>query len=448
MRRPSKTARVSCGASWYHEFTCTDSVSSRRLSLPDERLLVLVMRWWIPCALLFVTALIVTLVTTPLARIIATRLGAVDKPSKRRINKVAIPRMGGIAIFLALVCCAALQLYGTKHLGWPTVLTPWRYSTVNYPMLGLSFLVIFLTGAIDDVVQLKPLAKLTGQVLAAIIAVCSGLTVGTIMNPFGPGEVILGWLAYPITIVYLVAYVNIINLIDGLDGLASGITLISSCTLFYMASLSGRLDAAAIAISLAGATLGFLRYNFNPASIFLGDSGSLLLGFTRGTVSLLNVTRVAGLTTIIVPLVISFVPIMDTFSAIIRRKRAHVSVGQADKGHIHHRLIQDGYNQRQAVLFMYLWTAMLSVGAIIMTQIEVVPRICVFCVLIGASFAFAAHLHLFDPVLLHHYNPKSGEDELVSPEDPAFAVEQAKIEERHEEQREDFIDRLIHHDEK
>ena len=162
--------------------------------------------------------------------------------------------------------------------------------------------------------------------------------------------------------------------------------------------------------------------------------------------SLLNVRRVAGLTTIIVPLVISFVPIIDTFSAIIRRKRAHVSVGQADKGHIHHRLIQDGYNQRQAVLLMYLWTAMLSGGAILMTKIETTPRIIVFCVLIGASFGFAAHLRLFDPVLLHHYNPKSGEDELVSPDDPAFAVEQARREEKSEERREEFVDHLLHRD--
>lgn len=409
------------------------------------------MRWWIPYASLFATALVVTLVTTPLARLIATRLGAVDKPSKRRINKRTIPRMGGIAIFLSLIAVVILQYMGTMHLHWPIVFMPGRFSIYNYPMLGLAFLVIFMTGALDDVFQLKPLAKLAGQVLAASIAVAAGLTVGTIMNPFGPGELVLGWVAYPITVVYLVAYVNIINLIDGLDGLASGITFISCCTLFVLANLAGRRDAAALSIAVAGATLGFLRYNFNPASIFLGDSGSLLLGFSLGTISLLNVRRVAGLTTIIVPLVISFVPIVDTLSAIIRRKRAHVSVGQADKGHIHHRLIQDGYDQKQAVLLMYLWTAMLSVGSLIMTQIETAPRIVVFCILIGASFAFAAHLHLFDPVLLHHYNPKSGEDELVTPDDPAFAVEQERREEHREERREErheAISDLLHHDDK
>lgn len=378
--------------------------------------------WLIPFVCLFATALVVTLVVTPLAGKLAWRVGAVDKPNRRRINTHTIPRMGGIAIFCALALCVAVQYFGTTLLGWPTVLLPLRTMTVSYPLLAVSFLIIFLTGVIDDVRQLRPLAKLAGQALAAIIAVAGGLTIGTIVNPLG-GVFTLGWTTYPLTVAYLVAYMNIINLIDGLDGLASGITFISCMTLFSMALLSGRLDAAALAISVAGATLGFLRYNFNPASIFLGDSGSLLLGFALGTISLLNVTRLAGLTTIIMPLVISFVPIVDTLSAIIRRRRAHVSVGHADKGHIHHRLIRDGYNQRQAVLLIYAWTALLCVGAVLMTQVEVLPRILIFCALIGISSALAARLKLFEPVLRHHYNPKSGEDELVTPDDPAFSEE-------------------------
>ena len=141
-------------------------------------------------------------------------------------------------------------------------------------------------------------------------------------------------------------------------------------------------------------------------------------------------------------------PIVDTLSAIIRRKRAHVSVGHADKGHIHHRLIQEGYNQRQAVLLMYLWTGILCAGAVFMTQIPTTFRIAVFCVLIGVSFGFAWHLRLFDPVLLHHYNPKSGEDELVTPDDPAFAMEKERAEERSEERREEFVDHLLGKDER
>lgn len=422
----------------------TSASQARARSCGFGRLPVLV-EWWIPYVCLFVTTLVVTLALTPLAGKLAWELGAVDRPSKRRINKKATPRMGGVAIFVALIAAVAVQYVGTTQLGWPVVLLPGRFMTVNYYMLAASFLVIFLTGAIDDVFQLKPLAKLAGQVLAAGIAVAGGLTVGIIVNPLG-GEFSLGWAAYPITVIYLVAYVNIINLIDGLDGLASGITFISCMTMFLMATMSGRLDAAALAISAAGATLGFLRYNFNPASIFLGDSGSLLLGFSLGTISLLNVTRMAGLTTMILPLVISFVPIVDTLSAIIRRKRAHVSVGHADKGHIHHRLISDGYNQRQAVLFIYAWTTMLCAGAVLMTQVETMPRILIFCVLIGVSFAFAAHLKLFEPVLRHHYNPKSGEDELVDPTDPAFAVEEQKAERKAEKRREQVVDALLGHE--
>ena len=384
-------------------------------------------------ASLFVTALVVTLVATPLARIIATRLGAVDKPSKRRINKRTIPRMGGIAIFLALVAAVAVQIMGTRWLGWPSVLTPGRFSTVNYPLLGVSFLVIFLTGAIDDVMQLKPLAKLAGQVLAAVIAVMAGLTVGAIVNPFAPGEIMLGWLAYPITVVYLVAFTNIINLIDGLDGLATGICGIASFTMFSVAVLSGRIDAAALSIALFGSCLAFLRYNFNPASIFLGDSGSLLLGFALGSISLLNVSRTAALTSLIIPLIVAGVPIIDTFSAIVRRKRAHISIGQADKGHIHHRLIQEGYNQKQAVLLIYAWCIMLSAGAAAINQVEVPIRVLIFTVLAIGSAAFAKHLHLFEPVLRHHYNKRTHEDELVTPDDPAFKQEEQAAEERKEE---------------
>lgn len=397
---------------------------------------------WNLYVVLFLTTLVVTLAATPLARVIATKLGAVDKPSKRRINKRTVPRMGGIAIFLALMVAAVVLWVGTTYLAWPVTIVESRFSRINYPVLALSFVVIFMVGAIDDVFSLRPRYKLVGQILAACIAVAGGLTVGVIVNPFAHAEVSLGWLAYPITVIYLVAYVNIINLIDGLDGLASGVTFISCITLFFLATLSGRMDAAALSIALAGATLGFLRYNFNPASIFLGDSGSLLLGFSLGTITLLNVTRVAGLTTIIIPLVVSFVPIVDTLSAIIRRRRAHVSIGHADKGHIHHRLISEGYDQRQAVLLIYGWTALLCLGALVMTQVEVGPRIAIFVVLIGASAWFAMHLNLFEPVLLHHYNPKSGKDELITPDNPAFEDEMAAQTEAHEEHREELVEHV------
>ena len=385
---------------------------------------------WIPYLCLFLSALAVTLLTTPLARRIAVALDAVDMPNPRRINKVPVPRMGGIAIFLGIVAAFVAQYVGTLCFGWPAVLVPSPKLQVNYWMLVAAFLVIFLTGVIDDARSLLPWQKLIGQVAAATIAAAGGLVIGAISNPFARGVIDLGWLAYPVTVVYLVSYTNIINLIDGLDGLAAGISGIASVTMFALSVLGHRPDAAALSVAVAGASLAFLRYNFHPASIFMGDSGSLTLGFALGTVSLLSVTRFAGLTTIIVPLVIAAVPIIDTFSAIVRRLRGHVSISHADRGHIHHRLMAEGFDQRQSVLLMYAWTALLCVGSVVMTQVSTWPRIVVFCVLLGASMVFARHLHLFEPVLLHHYDPRTGEDELVTPADDAFEEEAEKLHER------------------
>lgn len=387
---------------------------------------------WIPYLCLFAASLAVALAATPLARRIAVALDAVDYPSARRINTRPVPRMGGIAIFGGIVAAFVVQYLGTTYLGWPAVLVPSPKMQINYWLLVLAFLTVFFTGLLDDYRSLTPLQKLVGQVVAAVIAVAGGLVIGDISNPFAPGFVSLGWFAYPITVIYLVSYSNIINLIDGLDGLAAGISAIASLTMFALSVLAGRLDAAALSVAVAGSSLGFLRYNFHPASIFMGDSGALTLGFALGVSSLLSVTRIAGLTTIIVPLVIAAVPIIDTFSAIVRRLRGHVSIGHADRGHIHHRLMEEGFDQRQAVLLMYAWTALLCVGSLIMTQVGTMPRIAIFCVLLVVSMLLARHLHLFEPVLLHHLDPKTGEDELVTPADDAFEEEAERQLHEHE----------------
>ena len=375
-----------------------------------------------------------TLLLTPLAKRLAIRFDAVDYPSKRRINKRPIPRLGGLAVFAGLAVACILQVAGTILWDWPSALVPHPSMAINYPMLAISFLMIVITGTVDDIVSLSPKMKLAGQLLAACVAAASGLLIHVIVNPFSTGaEIQLGWLAYPITVIYLVAYTNIINLIDGLDGLACGISAIAGASMFLFAVLAGRSDAAALSIALIGSCLAFLRYNFNPASIFLGDSGSLLLGFALGSISLLNVSRIAALTSLALPLIVAGVPILDTFSAIIRRKRAHVSIGQADKGHIHHRLIQEGFDQRQAVLLMYGWSAILSAGAAAINQVTVWWRVVIFAALVACSVAFALRLHLFEPVLRHHYNPKTRRDEIVTPDNPAFAEEARAAHEEHEE---------------
>lgn len=365
--------------------------------------------------LLFLVALLATLLATPLAKCIAQRLGAIDKPDERRINKVPIPRMGGIGIALGLVAAVAVQVAGTKLLGWPTVFVPhMQLQGVDYKLLTVAVVIVFLTGAIDDVRNLKPRQKLLGQVLAACVAAASGLVIGNVANPFTAELIPIGWLAYPITVVYLVAFTNVINLIDGLDGLAAGITAISCVAMFYLSYEAHQIDAAVLACILAGCCLGFLRYNFNPASIFMGDCGSNMLGFLLGVIALLGVNRVAAATTLIVPLVIAGVPIIDTFAAIVRRRRGHTAISQADTGHIQHRLIKQGFDQKQAALMIYGWSILLAAGAIIMTKVALPLRFVVFILLVGVSAVFIKKLHLFEPVLLHRYNPKTHTDEIVS----------------------------------
>ena len=365
--------------------------------------------------LLFLVALLATLLATPLAKYIAQHLGAIDKPDERRINKVPIPRMGGIGIALGLVAAVAVQVAGTKLLGWPTVFVPhMQLQGVDYKLLTVAVVIVFLTGAIDDVRNLKPRQKLLGQILAACVAAASGLVIGNVANPFTAELIPIGWLAYPITVVYLVAFTNVINLIDGLDGLAAGITAISCAAMFYLSYEAHQIDAAVLACILAGCCMGFLRYNFNPASIFMGDCGSNMLGFLLGVIALLGVNRVAAATTLIVPLVIAGVPIIDTFAAIVRRRRGHTAISQADTGHIQHRLIKQGFDQKQAALMIYGWSILLAAGAIIMTKVALPLRFVVFILLVGVSAVFIKKLHLFEPVLLHRYNPKTHTDEIVS----------------------------------
>lgn len=367
--------------------------------------------------LLFLVALLATLLATPLAKCIAQHLGAIDKPDERRINKVPIPRMGGIGIALGLVAAVAVQVAGTKLLGWPTVFVPhMQLQGVDYKLLTVAVVIVFLTGAIDDVRNLKPRQKLLGQILAACVAAASGLVIGNVANPFTTELIPIGWLAYPITVVYLVAFTNVINLIDGLDGLAAGITAISCAAMFYLSYEAHQIDAAVLACILAGCCLGFLRYNFNPASIFMGDCGSNMLGFLLGVIALLGVNRVAAATTLIVPLVIAGVPIIDTFAAIVRRRRGHTAISQADTGHIQHRLIKQGFDQKQAALMIYGWSILLAAGAIVMTKVALPLRFIVFILLIGVSAVFIKKLHLFEPVLLHRYNSKTHTDEIVSVE--------------------------------
>lgn len=361
---------------------------------------------WVEFGCLFVIALITTIALVPLAKKLAVKLDAIDYPDERRVNQTPIPRLGGIAIIGGIAISLFIVWLGSYFFGWRTPFSGHPGLTINYLWTIIGMLFMFGVGLIDDVFDLRALVKLGGQIIAATIVTFSGVLLSSIHNPFGSGFIEFGWLAYPITIFYLVAFANIINLIDGLDGLASGITMISAFTIFVFAVLTNRFDAAIISIAVAGACIGFLRYNFYPASIFMGDSGALFLGFSLGIASLLAVTRAALFVSLLVPILAAGIPIMDTFFAIIRRLRAHESIIAADKGHIHHKLLQAGFSQRKTVLIMWVWTAILALCGIFITEAVGFARIPFFIIILGVTIYVVVKLQLLHPVLIHHYNPR------------------------------------------
>ena len=325
---------------------------------------------WIECIILFAVALGVTIALTPLARRLAIALDAIDYPSARRVNMQPIPRMGGVAIFGGMVAALALALVGAHFWGWTTPLQGGLGNKVNWIGVAVGILIMFGVGIVDDIYNLKPKAKLLGQIVAACVVAFSGLLFSSIHNFISDGYFEFGWLSYPLTVFYLVAFANIINLIDGLDGLAAGITAITAATIGILAVLTWRPGAALASFVIVGACIGFLKSNIHPASIFMGDSGAQLLGFALGIVSLMAVARSAFFVSLLVPIIAAGVPILDTAIAIIRRKRAHQPIDSADRGHIHHRLLQAGYSQKATVYIMWGWTALLSAGAIVVSAID------------------------------------------------------------------------------
>ncbi len=344
---------------------------------------------------------------TPCARRLAVKVDAIDYPDKRRVNTHPVARMGGVAMFGGLcVGCIVIKV-GVALFGW---LDPFKSPpgmNVNFAFLGAGLALMFAVGVVDDIKGLRARDKFIGQVIASCVAAASGLLLHNIQNPFVEGGFIeFGWLSYPITVIYLVCFANVINLIDGLDGLASGISAISAATIFTYTMMAARPDAALLCVIIIGVCLGFLRYNHHPASIFMGDSGSLLLGMGLGIVSLVAVARSTLFISLLVPLLAAGVPIMDTAAAIIRRIRAHQPINKPDKGHIHHRLLSAGFNQKTVVIIMWLWTAALAVCALVLAESDGIWRV-VAIVLAAAITGYAIFkLHLLDPVLVHYYHPR------------------------------------------
>ena len=332
--------------------------------------------------LAFVVAFLASYSTTPIAVKIAHKVGAIDVPKdNRRMHKKPIPRLGGIAIvfgFMVSVICF--------------VRLPWEYIGI---LLG--GIIIMLMGAIDDVKPLPAYLKFAIQILAALIPVLSGVRI-EFFNSFSvlsdTQYYILGWLAVPVTIFWIVALTNAMNLIDGLDGLSAGVACISSLCLLIVALMHNQVHVAMVTACLAGGCFGFLPYNFNPAKIFMGDSGSTFLGYMLACISIEGMLK--GYTTIIsvaVPLVVLALPLLDTTVAILRRVINHKPIMQPDRGHLHHKLIDKGYSQKQAVLILYSICTAFGIFAIVLSGFGVLRAL----LLLGAVLVFALLWILFRP---------------------------------------------------
>lgn len=316
----------------------------------------------------------ITAILTPFVKKLAERLGAVDMPSARRVNTYPLPRMGGLAIaagfFVAVL--ALVRPLDSELVG-----------------ILLGAVAIVLVGAVDDVVSLKPIVKLVLQIVAATIPVLFGLRIEFFSNIFFIGEqpfISLGALAAPLTVCWIVGVCNAVNLIDGLDGLACGVSAIASLSIFFIVLQIGDPVTAMMVAALTGACLGFLPFNTNPSKIIMGDSGALFLGYILATLSVVGMFKWYTLISFAVPLLIVGLPLFEFVFSFLRRLFTGKNPFKADKGHIHHRLLDLGMNQKQAVAVLYVVSAMLGLMAIVLTARDEIRAMLVLILAAAAAW--------------------------------------------------------------
>lgn len=360
---------------------------------------------WYQAAIVFGVAFVVTYCMVPVSKWIAVKMGAIDYPTSRRVNREPVPRCGGIALYVGLIAACFTVFLGVKFFGWE-LHDLYVLQDINYLVLFVGVTIMFTVGLVDDITQLSPGVKLGGQIIAAAVVALAGITIGTVRTAVVGDYYNFGWIDYPLTVVYLVIFVNITNLIDGLDGLASGLVAIVAASLLYLVWMRGSFTLALVCLALIAVCLAFLRFNFFPASVFMGDSGSLLLGLVVGIISVVGVVRTQSFVVMLVPLVIAGVPVLDTISAVIRRRRAHQPVDHADLGHIHHRLMRAGLSQKRSVAVLWLCSAALAIAGCLMGSFSGTVRWVVFFALAVVVFFVIWKFGLFKPVLRHHYDNK------------------------------------------
>lgn len=299
---------------------------------------------------IIITTFLVVVILIPFIKKVAIQINAMDIPRDRHIHTKPIPKLGGVAMFIGFLI--GYMIFGIHS------------TTMNAVLIGSFF--IILIGVVDDIVELKPLVKLVGQLATACVIVFYGNLLITSISAFG----IIDWhfpagLSHIITIFFILGCINCINLIDGLDGLSGGISLIYFLTVGIIAIIKGSFGLEYIlSFIMVGSVLGFLAYNFNPATIFAGDSGSMFMGFIISVIALLGFKNVT-LTSLIIPLLILAIPILDTLFAIVRRLLKGESIAHADKSHIHHQFLNRNFTQRQTVTIIYIVDSLFALSSIV-----------------------------------------------------------------------------------
>lgn len=347
-------------------------------------------------------SLVVAFIFTPVAKALAQKVGAMDVPKdNRRMHHHPIPRMGGLAIFLGFLLSTLIFV---------------PLDTQLRGML-LGSVIIVVLGIFDDIYSLHAGFKFVVQIVAALVAVLSGNVIQIISNPniFSSNPYWdLGALAMPVTVIWIVAITNAVNLIDGLDGLAVGVSAISSMTLMVIALVVSEPVVAILMAALVGGCLGFMPYNLNPAKIFMGDTGSTFLGFVLGVVSIQGLFKLYTIISFVVPFIMLGLPIFDTCFAFIRRIAHGQSPMHADRSHVHHRLIDMGFSQKQAVAVLYIISAILGLSAVVLTTSGPLKAMLVLLALCAAG-SVAAHIFMGN----NHLNGEKKHTETTgqSPED-------------------------------
>lgn len=307
----------------------------------------------------FLVSTLVVLLSTPLIRRFGLRAGLVDQPNRRKVHQRPMVRLGGVAIFIGVVM-ALLLVWGMG--GFETLKPGKEFEVLGVTIGGIAF---FLIGLADDLFNLSPKTRLILQVVVASMAWQAGVQIDFVGIPMLGLVQFPDVISLPITVIWLVGMANAINWIDGLDGLAAGVSGIAAFVMFWTCLFMGQPQAALIAAALAGGTLGFLRYNFNPAQIFMGDGGAYFIGFTLAGVGIIGLVKSVTTVAVLLPYVILAVPILDMSAVILDRLRRGQSPFVADKRHLHHRLLKAGLSQRLAVLFIYsltLWAGTLAMA--------------------------------------------------------------------------------------